>query len=88
MNDEEINAIIDEWSAEWKISVSIEELLDIEVGPLEDIPVEQDKAKDSKEESSMTPIYSNMERQLEGGRTKIPFEQGEERNTPMSVKQK
>ena len=88
LTNEEIDAIIDEWSVEWKISVSIEELLDTEVGPLEDIPVEQDKVKDSKEESSMTPIYSNMERQLEEGRTKIPFEQGEASNTPMSVKQK
>ena len=88
LTDEDIDAIIDERLVEWKILVSIEELLDTEVGPLEDIPVEQDKVKEFKEESSMTPIYSNMERKLEEGRPKIPFEQGEASNTPMSVKKK
>ena len=46
-----MDAIIDKWPLEWKVLVSAEELVDIENGHTLDILIDQDKPKESKEDS-------------------------------------
>ena len=62
--------------------------MDTEVGLPPIILVEQEKEQaigskeDSQEDSSTTPMDSELEMKLEEGRMKKIFEQGEARNTP------
>ena len=66
MDDEDIDAIIDEWLLEWKVPVSIDELSDREAIFPPDIPIEKEKMKDSdevsQEESSVTLSDLELER--------------------------
>ena len=47
--DEELEEIIDDWPVEWKVSVSIEELSNIEVSPPTDALVDQAQAQESEQ---------------------------------------
>ena len=49
--DEEVDAIINGWSVEWKVPISVEELPDIEAGPQPDAPVEKEQTLESEKES-------------------------------------
>ena len=49
MNNEELDAIIDEWTIEWKVSVSIEDISHIESGLPPVIPADQAQVKASND---------------------------------------
>ena len=39
LTDEEVDSIIDEWHVDWKVLVSVKDLLDIDACPTPDAPI-------------------------------------------------
>ena len=63
MTDEELYSIIDEWTLEWKVLVSDEELSNLENRLALEILIDQDKPKESEEKLQATHIESKLEKQ-------------------------
>ena len=78
--DEDLDTIVGDWPTEWSMSVNVEELSDIVVGPPPDAPVYQAQAQEIKE-SSKTPMNSKMDFQFKETKEKRRHEKGEGRRT-------
>ena len=82
--EEELDAVVVEWLVDWKASVSAEEISNDEEDPTVYAPIYlvpmHGSDQDSHEESSRTPMDSEIEHIFEETKTKKRSEQGESRN--------